>query len=63
MYLPQETSQDFWLLDLAAKTTQPLTKLGNHGQLNMFDVTPDGKAIVFDRVRQNSDIVLIDIPK
>ena len=28
-----------------------------------FDITPDGKAIVFDRSRENSDIVLIDLPK
>ena len=28
-----------------------------------FDVTPDGKEIVFDRSRENSDIVLIDLPK
>lgn len=28
-----------------------------------FDVTPDGKAIVFDRTRENSDIVLIELPK
>jgi hypothetical protein len=28
-----------------------------------FDITPDGKHIVFDRIRQNSDIVLIDLPK
>jgi hypothetical protein len=30
--------------------------------LNTFDVTPDGKYLVFDRTRQNSDIVLIDLP-
>ena len=28
-----------------------------------FDITPDGKEIVFDRLRDNSDIVLIDLPK
>jgi hypothetical protein len=27
-----------------------------------FDITPDGKQIVFDRLRENSDIVLIDLP-
>jgi hypothetical protein len=25
-----------------------------------FDVTPDGEAIVFDRLRRNSDLVLIE---
>ena len=28
-----------------------------------FDVTPDGKQITFDRLRDNSDIVLIDLQK
>ncbi len=28
-----------------------------------FDITPDGKQIVFDRLRANSDILLIDLPK
>jgi hypothetical protein len=29
--------------------------------IRSFDVTPDGKTILFDRVQENSDIVLIDI--
>jgi Tol biopolymer transport system component len=28
-----------------------------------FDVSPDGKQIVFDRARNASDIVLIDLPR
>ncbi|HEY9467045.1 MAG TPA: protein kinase, partial [Vicinamibacterales bacterium] len=63
VYLPQNTSLDFWLLDLAAKTTRSLSQLSNLGRLNTFDITPDGKHIVFDRLRESSDIVLIDIPK
>jgi len=55
VYLQSTGSLDFWLLDLAAKTTRQLTRLSNQGN---FDVTPDGKEIVFDRSRENSDIVL-----
>ena len=29
--------------------------------MRTFDVTPDGKQIVFDRAKENSDIVLIDL--
>ena len=43
--------------------TRQLTHLSDHGALQTFDITPDGKHIVFDRSRQNSDIVLIDLPK
>ena len=54
------TSQDFWLLDLAAMKSRPLTRLQNRGAMRTFDVTPDGKQIVFDRLRENSDVVLIE---
>jgi hypothetical protein len=29
--------------------------------MRAFDITPDGKQIVFDRTRENSDILLIDL--
>ena len=41
----------------------PAHPLRNQGTLRTFDITPDGRFIVFDRSRQNSDIVLIDLPK
>ena len=63
VFLPRIHARDFWLLDLATKKTRPLTQLANQGTLRTFDITPDGKFIVFDRSRQNSDIVLIDLPK
>ena len=37
--------------------------LSDRGYLNAFDITPDGKYLVFDRTLQNSDIVLIELPK
>jgi len=46
--------QDFWSLDLVRKTTRPLTHLSDQGTLRTFDITPDGKQIMFDRSRQNS---------
>jgi len=55
-------AQDFWLLDLLTKKTRPLTHLTNTATMQSFDITPDGKQIVFDRIRENSDIVLIDLP-
>jgi Tol biopolymer transport system component/tRNA A-37 threonylcarbamoyl transferase component Bud32 len=63
VYSPRSQSRDFWLLDLNTKKTQPLTHLSDHGVLSAFDITSDGKEIVFDRSRENSDIVLIDLPK
>ncbi len=59
-YMP---SLDFWLFDFASHAHRQLTRLGYRGAIGTFDVTPDGKAIVFDRTLQNSDIVLIDLPR
>ncbi len=55
--------QDFWLLDLATQTTHRLSHLNNTAAMRTFDVSPGGKQIVFDRLRGNSDIVLIDLPR
>jgi len=62
-FLPTIDSLDFWLLHFASKSTRQLTRLTDQGALRTFDITPDGKHIVFDRSRENSDIVLIDLPK
>jgi Tol biopolymer transport system component len=63
VYLPRTQSRDFWLFDFATKMTRPLTRLSDHGAVSAFDLTPDGKEIVFDRLRDNSDIVLIERAK
>ena len=56
-------AQDFWLLDLATKERRPLTRLSGGGAMRTFDIEPGGKRIVFDRLRENSDIVLIDLAR
>jgi serine/threonine protein kinase len=55
--------RELWLLDLDTKMTMNLAHLTGGQVTTTFDITPDGKRIVFDRVSDNSDIVLIDIPK
>jgi hypothetical protein len=53
-----------WLFDLATAPAHQLAPLANtEGRMRIFDITPDGTHIVFDRRRANSDIVLIDVPK
>jgi Tol biopolymer transport system component len=63
VFLPRIQGLDFWMLDLVAGTTRQLTRLSNRGALRTFDITADGQHIVFDRSRQNSNVVQIDLPK
>jgi len=55
-------AMDFWLFDLSTKQSRRLTQLGKTDSMRTFDLTPDGREIVFDRQRQNSDLVLIELP-
>ncbi len=41
--------------------TRQLTKLNDRAAMRTFDITPDGTQIVFDRLRDHSAAVLIDL--
>jgi Tol biopolymer transport system component len=58
----KEGGYDFWLLDLPVGHLRRLTNLRPGYDMRSFDVSPDGKEIIFDRFRENSDVVLIDRP-
>ena len=65
LVLTQSFRRDFgfWLLDLATGGLRRLTSLRpGFGVVKSFDVSPDGKQILFDRSQNNSDVVLIDLP-
>jgi Tol biopolymer transport system component len=53
--------QDFWLLDLGTMHSRRLSRLNNSAVMRTFNVTPDGKRIVFDRLTGDSDILIIDL--
>jgi Tol biopolymer transport system component len=56
-------SLDFWLLHLETGQLRRLTDLTQSGSaIKSFDVSPDGSQIVFDRIHQSSDVVLIELP-
>jgi hypothetical protein len=55
---------EFWLLDLKTMASRQLTRIGDPslGDLRAFDVSANGQQIIFDRIEENSDIVLIKRP-
>jgi len=65
VYVPTPTQVDpehFWLLDLDSMKTRQISSFDIRSTNRTFDVMPDGSGIVFDRQRENSDLVLIDLP-
>lgn len=55
----QFRAMDFWQVDLATGERKQLTNLKPGYAIRGFDVSPDGKEILFDRVLENADVVLV----
>jgi Tol biopolymer transport system component len=54
--------KELWVFDLGTGHSRPLTSLGRELAIGDFDVSRDGREIVFDRAREESDIVLFERP-
>jgi Tol biopolymer transport system component len=54
--------QDFWLVDPRTGARRRLTRLPAGESVSRFDVSPDGRRIVFELVEENSDIALLELP-
>jgi hypothetical protein len=53
--------KEFWSIDLRTGRERQLTSLGHRFIVGDFDLSRDGREIVFDRTREESDIVLFDL--
>jgi Tol biopolymer transport system component len=56
-------NQNFFRVDLHTGEQRRLTDLQPGFQVQNFDVSLDGKQIVFDRLRDNADVILMDLTK
>ena len=56
-------AQNFFRLDLESGQQRQLTDLKAGFVIQNFDVSQDGKQIVFDRLRNNADIVLMNLAR
>ena len=54
--------KEFCVVDLKTGRERPLTNLGHEFTIGDFDVSADGREIIFDRAREESDIVVLDLP-
>ena len=54
------THMNFWVIDLENGSERLLTNFGPNFAIRDFDLSADGREIVFDREQDNSDIVLIE---
>lgn len=55
-------SQNFYIVNVDTGTRRQISDLKPGYFMRNFDISPDGRQIVFDRTQENSDIVLIDLP-
>jgi Tol biopolymer transport system component len=53
--------KDFWSVDLETGRERQLTSLRPGSTIGDFDLSPDGREILFDRTREQSDIVLFEL--
>jgi Tol biopolymer transport system component len=56
-------AQNFFRVDLQSGEQRQLTNLAGGSAIQHFDVSPDGQRIVFDRVRLNSDVVVMNLTR
>jgi Tol biopolymer transport system component len=55
--------KNLWLIDLETGTERQLTNLAPDFDIRDFDISPDGREVVLERVQGRSDVVLLDLPR
>jgi Tol biopolymer transport system component len=55
--------KNLWLIDLETGTERQLTNLSPDFDVRDFDISPDGREVVLERVQERSDVLLLDLPR
>jgi Tol biopolymer transport system component len=55
--------KDLWLMDPETGTERRLTTLPGDFDIRDFDISPDGREVVLERVQERSDIVVLDLAR
>ncbi|MGH9510961.1 MAG: TolB family protein [Terriglobales bacterium] len=55
--------KNLWLVDLETGAERQLTNLAPDFDISDFDISPDGREAVLERLQQQSDVVLLNLPR
>jgi Tol biopolymer transport system component len=55
--------KNLWLIDLETGVERQLTNFTPDFDIHDFDISPDGRDVVLERVHGRSDVVLLDLPR
>jgi Tol biopolymer transport system component len=55
--------KDLWLIDLVTGAERQLTRLAPEFNIRDFDISPDGRDVVIERVQERSNVVLLDLAR
>ena len=55
--------KNLWLIDLETGAERQLTNLVPNFDIRDFDISPDGREVVLERVQEHSDVVMLDLPR
>jgi Tol biopolymer transport system component len=55
--------KNLWLIDLETGAKRQLTNLAADFDIRDFDISPDGREVVLERVQERSDVELLDLPR
>ena len=55
--------KNLWLVDLKTGAQRQLTNLPPDFDIRDFDISPDGRDVVLERVQERADVVLLDLPR
>jgi Tol biopolymer transport system component len=55
--------KNLWLIELQTGAEKQLTNFAADFDIRNFDISPDGRDVVLERVKESSDVVLLDLPR
>jgi Tol biopolymer transport system component len=55
--------KNLWLVDLKTGAERQLTSVPLDFDIRDFDISPDGREVVLERVQERSEVVLLDLPR